>query len=188
MTNDFEPEYATVGGLLLAPSTLHEVNRWLRPVDFDRPAARLTYSLILAMDARGVPVDPVTVQAEMRSQGLLRRDGYPTHELIAMVEAPPLPAAAAYYARLVFTESIARGVQQIGQRLIQLGSAPRDPADLFAAVAEQLRAVDATRRRWNEATGEQVPELEYAPSREPVVLAQALAELDPPWRRRDIAS
>ena len=115
------------------------------------------------MDARGVPIDPVTVQAEMRSQGVLRCDGYPTHELIAMVEAVPVPAATAYYARLVLTESIAGGMQQIGQRLIQLGSTPRAPADLFAAVAEQLRAIDATRRRWNEATGEQVPELEYAP-------------------------
>ena len=59
------------------------MQRWLRPEDFAGTATRLTYSLILAMDARGAPVDPVTVQAEMRRQGLLRRDGYPTMGRVA---------------------------------------------------------------------------------------------------------
>jgi len=89
---------------------------------------------------------------------------------------------------LVLQDSIGRGAGQIGQRLVQLGSTSRDPADLFATVADQLKAIDATRRRWNLASNEQVPELEYAPSREPVVLKQALAELDLPWRRADLAS
>lgn len=91
-----------------------------------------------------------------------------------MVESVPVPAATAYYARLVLQDSIARGVGQIGQRLVQLGSTSRDLADLFAVVADQLKAIDATRRRWNPAGNDQVPELEYAPSREPVVLKQAL--------------
>lgn len=188
MTTDLTSEYATLGGLLLAPKTLAEVQQWLRPEDFAGAATRLTYSLILSMDARQVPVDPVTVQAELRRQGLVRRDGYPTMELVHMVEAVPVPAATAYYARLVLTESIARGVQAIGQRLQQLGATPREPRDLFEAVGNQLRAVDATRRRWNLATGEQAPELPATSSREPVVLKQALAELDLPWARRDLAS
>ena len=154
MTHELNPEYATVGGLLLAPATLREVDGWLRPEDFAGGPTRLTYSLILAMDARKVPVDPVTVQAEMRRQGLVRRDGYPTMELIRMVEAVPVPASTAYYARLVLAESISRGVTAIGERLVQLGSTPREPSDLFAAVTEQLRAVDGARRRWNLASGE----------------------------------
>jgi replicative DNA helicase len=188
MTTDLSPEYATLGGLLLAPATLGEVQRWLRPEDFAGPATRLTYSLILAMDARGAPVDPVTVQAELRRHGLLRRDGYPTMELVRMVEAVPVPAATAYYARLVLRESIARGVQSLGQRLEQLGATPRDPEDLFSAVADQLRAVDSVRRRWSLASGQDVPELPTGTSREPIALKQALAELDLPWGRRDLAS
>ena len=43
-------------------------------------------------------MDPVTVQSEMRRQGLLSRDGYPTMELVRMVEAVPVPAATADYA------------------------------------------------------------------------------------------
>lgn len=188
MTNELNPEYATLGGLLLAPRTLHEVDRWLRPEDFELGPTRLTYSLILAMDARKAPVDPVTVQAELRRQGLLRRDGYPTMELVRMVEEVPVPANTAYYAKLVLADSIARGVAAIGQRLVQLGSAAHEPTELFAAAVGQLRAVDAVRRRWAFATGERQPEVSQGSSREPVVLAQALAELDLPWRRRDIAS
>ena len=188
MTPDFSPEYATLGGLLLAPRTLDEVNRWLRPADFEHNAARLTYSVILTMAARGTPIDPVTVQAEIRRQGLLRRDGYPTMELVRMVESVPVPAATPYYAKLVLSASIARGLAQIGHRLVQLGSGSHEPEDLFAAVADQLKAIDATRRRWNLASDEQVPELDYDPAREPVLLKQAMAELDLPWRRVDVAS
>jgi replicative DNA helicase len=188
MTHELNPEYATVGGLLLAPATLREVERWLRPEDFAHGSTRLTYSLILAMDARKVPVDPVTVQAEMRRQGLIRRDGYPTMELVRMVEAVPVPASTAYYARLVLAESISRGVGAIGTRLVQLGSQAHEPADLFAAVTEQQRAVDGARRRWSLATGEHIQSVAVGPSREPVVLAQALAELDLPWRGRGVAS
>lgn len=104
MSTDLSPEYASLGGLLLAPKTLAAVQRWLRPDDFAAPATRLTYSLILSMDARQVPVDPVTAQDEMRRQGLLRRDGYPTMELVRMVEAVPVPAATGYYVRLVLSE------------------------------------------------------------------------------------
>ena len=147
-----------MGGLLLAPRTLGEVQRWLRPEDFAGTATRLTYSLILAMDARGVPVDPVTAQPEMRRESLLRRDGYSTIELVRMVEAVPVPTATACDARMVLTESITRGVQSLGKRLAQLGSTPRDPEHLFGAVAEQLRSVDAMRRRWNLAFGQDVPE------------------------------
>jgi replicative DNA helicase len=188
MTNDFNPEYATLGGLLLAPKTLQEVHGWLRPADFANNAPRLTYSVILTMASRKLPIDAVTVHAELRRQGLLRRDGYPTMELVRMVESVPVPAATAYYARLVLQDSIARGIGQIGQRLVQLGSTTLYPAELFAAVTDQLKAIDATRRRWNLASNEEVPELPYAPSREPVVLKQALAELDQPWRRADLAS
>jgi len=87
MTNDFNPEYATVGCLLLAPRTLDEVDRWLQPADFGDNAPRLTYSVILTMASRKLPIDPVTVQAGLRRQGLLRRDGHPTMELVRMVES-----------------------------------------------------------------------------------------------------
>ena len=135
-------------------------------------------------------MDPVTVQAEMRRQGLLRRDGYPTMELVRMVEAVPVPAATAYYARLGLTKSMAGDVRSLGKRLELLGSTPRDPDDLFGAVAEQLRSVDAVRRRWNLASGQDVPEMPPGRSREPVALKQALAERAPRrsfrpgrWRR-----
>ncbi len=39
------------------------------------------------MASRKLPIDPVTVQAGLRRQGLLRRDGYPTMELVRMVES-----------------------------------------------------------------------------------------------------
>lgn len=188
MTTDLTSEYATLGALLLAPKILAEVHRWLRPEDFAGPATRLTYSVILSLQARELPVDAVTVRAEMGKRGLVRRDGYPTMELARMLEAVPVPAAAAYYARLVLAESITRGVRAIGLRLQQLGSTPREPEDLFAAVAEQLRALDALRRRWNLAAGQEVAELPTGSTRDPATLQQALAELDPPWKGRGLVS
>jgi len=188
MTHESDVEYATVGGVLLAPARLAEVSRWLRPSDFSGSAARAVYQVALLVHARGDPVDPVTVLAELRRRGELRRDGYPAGEIPRMVEALPVPASTAYYARIVLAQSVSRQVAQVGQRLVQLGSRDRDMDELFTAVGEQFRLLGDVRRRWMSATGQPEPDLSRSDSREPVALREALAELRLPGRDSGLAS
>jgi len=188
MTHEIDVEYATVGGVLLAPARLAEVSRWLRPSDFSGSATRAVYQVALLVHARGDPVDPVTVLAELRRRGELRRDGYPAGEILRMVEALPVPASMTYYARIVLAQSVSRQVAQVGQRLVQLGSRDRDMGELFAAVGEQFRLLGDVRRRWAVATGQPLPDPSRAETREPVPLREALADLRLPGRDSGLAS
>ena len=188
MAHELDAEYATVGGVLLAQRHLAELSRWLRPSDFSRSAARAIFQLALLVHARGDPVDPVTVLAELRRRGELRRDGYPASEIPQMIEALPVPASTTYYARIVLAQSVSRQVAQAGQRLVQLGSRDRDMGELFASVGEQVSALADVRRRWMTATGQPASDLHRTDNREPVALREALAELRLPGRDSGLAS
>lgn len=149
-----EPEYATVGSLLLAPAELRQVRGWLRPEDFATPLAGEVYGLVLTMTANGTPVDPITVREELRKAGRLRRDGWPAMELIRMVEAVPSPLSVGYYGRLVLEGALYRRVEQTGKRLVQAGRNRRGEVDdVFGLIRDECSELLSVRRRYAEAIG-----------------------------------
>jgi replicative DNA helicase len=149
-----DADYATIGGLLLEPNQLAAVSGWLRPEDFARPLCGEVYQLVVGMHDRGVPVDPVTVLGEFRARGRVRADGYPGGELIAMVEAVPVPEATPYYARQVLAAAVFRRVEACGTRLSQVGRLGRGgPQDALDAAAGTWRELGAISDRWRAANG-----------------------------------
>jgi replicative DNA helicase len=160
----FDPDYATVGGILLDPSQLDAVGGWLRPDDFARPICGEIYELLTTMRGGPTPIDPVTVLGELRHAGRLRSDGYPAGELIAMVEAVPTPASTPYYARLVLEGAMFRRIERCGERIRQVGRGRRgSPDDAFDLVAQGWRDLAETRDRWQRSgTLASRPSLEQA--------------------------
>ena len=147
-----DAEHATVGALLLAPGELRQVAGWLLPEDFTRPVCGEVYGVVARMAGEGQPVDPVTVLAELRRQGRLRSDGYPTMELVRMVEAVPSPLSVGYYGRLVLEAAVFRRVEQAGTRLVQAGSSGRgEVEDVFGLIRDECRELLAARRRYEAA-------------------------------------
>lgn len=148
-----DPEYATVGSLLLAPAELWQVRGWLRPEDFATPLAGEVYGLVLTMTAKGTPVDPITVRDELRKAGRVRRDGWPAMELIRMVEAVPSPLSVGYYGRLVLEGALYRRVEQAGKRLVQAGRNRRGEVDdVFGLIRDECQELVDLRRRYVGAT------------------------------------
>jgi replicative DNA helicase len=144
-----DADYATIGGLLLAPRQLDVLEAWLRPEDFARPLCGEIYEVIVAMRANSRAVDPVTVLGELRRDGRVRADGYPAGELIAMVEAVPSPAMTPHYARLVLEAATFRRIEQCGTRIAQLGRSHRGtPDDAFDTLTTTWRDLATTRERW----------------------------------------
>jgi replicative DNA helicase len=138
-----EPEYATVGSLLLALAELRQVAGWLRPEDFANPLCGEVYGLIVRMASAGIPVDPVTVRDELRRAGRIRSDGYPGLELVRMVEAVPSPLSVGYYGRRV---------EQAGTRLVQAGRTRRgEVGDVFGLLRDECGDLLALRRRHADA-------------------------------------
>jgi replicative DNA helicase len=143
-----EPEYATIGALLLAPRELKQVVDWLRPEDFARTLCGEVYLTIVKMDRAGIPVDPITVREELRKTGKIRRDGYPSMELVRMVESVPSPLSVGYYGRLVIEAALYRRVEQAGTRLAQAGASRRGEVDdVFGLIRAECTGLLSLRRR-----------------------------------------
>lgn len=151
MAVGIDADYATVGGLLLAPQLVEGVAGWLRPDDFARPLCGEIYALITTMRAESRPVDTVTVFGELRRLGRVRADGYPGGELIAMVESVPVAGMTRYYARQVLEAAVFRRVEQAGTRIIQVGRGRRGgPGDAFDAVGGCWGDLAEVRDRWRD--------------------------------------
>ena len=155
MTEWTDPEYATVGSLLLAPAELRQVSGWLRPEDFANPLCGELYGLIVRMSGDGIPVDPVTVRDQLRRAGRIRRDGWPAMELVRMVESTPTPVSVGYYGRLVVDRALYRRVEQAGTRLVQVGRSGRGEVDdVFGMLRDECTELLAVRRRYTDAVAE----------------------------------
>jgi replicative DNA helicase len=160
MTPGIDPEYATIGGLLLDSDQLGTVKPWLRPDDFAKPLCGEIYQLIVDMDARAAPIDPVTVLGELRRGGRLRSDGYPAGELIAMIETVPASTMTPHYAGLVLEASTFRRIERAGTRIAQIGRGNRGtPDDAFTNLASTWHDLADARERWQLNQGSPQPEL-----------------------------
>lgn len=151
---DLDPDYATIGGILLDESQLDAVSDWLRPADFSRPLCGEVFERMTAMRAVAAPIDPVTVLAELRHAGRVRPDGYPAIELVTMVQSVPLPESTPYYARLVLEAATFRRIEQCGTQITQVGRGRRGtPDDAFERAAQAWRDLADSRDRWRCAGG-----------------------------------
>lgn len=152
MAHELDPEYATVGGLLLAPEQLDRVSGWLLPSDFANPACGEVYGVLLAMRSDAELIDPVTVLARLRRDGGLDRGAFLTTELIRMVETVPAPVSTSYYATLVLENAMFRSVELAGGRLTQVGHNRRGTVDdAFTTVGEVIADLRSQRERWQQA-------------------------------------
>lgn len=151
MAVSVDADYATVGGLLLAPQQLDRVARWLRAEDFARPLCGEIYALVSSMRAASRPVDSVTVFGELRRLGRVRADGYPSGELIAMVESVPVAGMTPYYAQQVLEASVFRRIEKVGTHFSQVGRGRRrGPDAAFNTLGECWEDLAEVRGRWRD--------------------------------------
>jgi hypothetical protein len=147
-----DAERATVGAVLLQPHHLSNLEPWLCASDFADPLARSMYALLLEMHQRQVPIDPDAVLSAALKQGALGPTGSPGAQIVDLLQAPPDPRVCLTYGRIVLDASIRRKVVEVGERLVQLGTAPeRVPAEILDLVREQQETLATERDRWRAA-------------------------------------
>jgi replicative DNA helicase len=147
---DLAAEQSVLGGMMLSKDAIADVVEVLRPGDFYRPAHQVVYDCVLDLYGRGEPADPVTVAAELERRGELRRIGGAPylHTLIATV---PTAANAGYYAEIVSEKSILRRLVEAGTRIVQLGYAGAEGADINEVVDRAQSSIyEVTERRMTE--------------------------------------
>lgn len=147
---DLTAEQSVLGGMMLSKDAIADVVEVLRPGDFYRPAHQLVYDCVLDLYARGEPADAVTVAAELERRGELRRVGGAPylHTLIATV---PTAANASYYAEIVAEKATLRRLVEAGTRIVQLGYAGNDGADINEIVDRAQSSIyEVTERTMSE--------------------------------------
>lgn len=141
-----EAERALVGALLLTPSRIAEVSALVEPADLYDDRRRLVLEAVLAVHARGDPVDAVTVLDEAMRRGTAGDMGGAAH-LSALEGAAAGAGAVAHYARIVRRKAELRAiVRACHESAAEAYDDRDDPAELLVALQSRLlgRARDRT--------------------------------------------
>ena len=141
------PEESVLGAILLDGALIREaLEEGLRPQDFERPAHRVLFATMGEMHENGVPIDPVTLSAALRSGRQLEEAGGATY-VSELPDRVPTLANFREHARIVKHGGIARAIRAFGERITRRtdsGALP-DPALFLASIERDLREI--TRRR-----------------------------------------
>lgn len=115
-TNNQEVVYSleqnVIGSVLIDPSTLSVIARYLRPEDFETPSCRQVFKAFLAMDNARIAIDVVTLTAHLKREGSWGSVGgelFLTDTLAETVTS----RHAEDYAKAVKKQSIERELKQV---------------------------------------------------------------------------
>jgi replicative DNA helicase len=141
---NLDAEEHVLGAMLLSPHAITAVADEVRPDEFYRGTHGLIFQTALDVDARGEPVDAITLVSELERTGRLEQVGGKVriHELAALV---PATANAAQYARIVREMARRRALIAAGQEVTRLGWEGIGTSDELIDAAEQaMSAVSST--------------------------------------------
>lgn len=182
--NDLAAEMASLGGMLLGKDALIDVSSILGPGDFYRPAHGIVYSAIMSLDAQNEPVDMATVAAKLADSGYLSKLPTPTY-LYDLVEACPVQANAAWFAKRVKAASIRREIITACTWGIQYAHTLDE--DLTDQLVEQIQArihqattgsADDDASSWADVADETIAAIESAAEGAVQGLSTGLIDLD----------
>lgn len=122
LPNDLLAEQSALGGMLLSPEAVAEVQELVRGEDFYAPKHETIYNAILALFAKGEPTDVITVTEELTKQGNLVKAGGSDY-LHTLTSIVPTAANAAWYGEIVANKATLRRLVEVGTKIAQLGYA-----------------------------------------------------------------
>jgi replicative DNA helicase len=132
-----EAEESVLGAMLLSATAVGTVTEILDASDFYRDRYASIYRAMLALWAKGEPVDAITLCDELDERGQLEQVGGRAKiaELAALV---PAASNVDHYARIVQEMATLRGLVEAGLSIVRLGrERPGETADLVDR-AEQI--------------------------------------------------
>jgi replicative DNA helicase len=145
---DIEAEVAVLGSCILDVSTHPAVQQIVGPDDFVRPAHRILYQHVLALDNSA---DLVSLKGRLRDAGQLEAVGGIEYAGL-ILESTPSAANAEYYAGVVRDKAILRRLIDLARGLADGAYHAEDPEDLIRQASQDLYAQHqrlCSRDEWN---------------------------------------
>ncbi|MET7795728.1 DnaB-like helicase N-terminal domain-containing protein [Streptomyces decoyicus] len=118
--HDLDAEVSVLGACLISQQACREVLDILDPATFYRPAHTTIFHAIGRMQAKGEPIDPITLAKHLADVGDLGRIGNASY-LHTLVQSVPTAANAEYYAEIIQDRALRRALIEIGTRMVQMG-------------------------------------------------------------------
>lgn len=150
LPHDLAAERAVLGGVLISPDLLPYVVD-LEPGEFYRQAHAQVWQALLALDAAGSAIDPLTLRARLQRDGLLEVVGGPAF-LFELADGVPRASNVEHYAAIVRAHAEARTKIAAYRQLTE--ACYQDAEDAAATVADAEGALAQLEMR--KARGEQL--------------------------------
>jgi replicative DNA helicase len=125
--HNLEAEESVLGSMMLSGEAIAGVVDIVKEEDYYRPVHQRIHRAILAVYARGEPVDAITTVEELKRKQMLDEVGGPLY-VYNLVQQVPTPASAPYYARIVADHAMLRRLIEAASKIMATAYAvPEDP-------------------------------------------------------------
>jgi len=116
--HDIEAEKSVLGGILIDASAISLVAQFLKPEHFYLPEHQILYSAMLTLFEKQQPIDLITLQAQLKKDGHLKKIGGQSY-LSDLINTVPTSAYIEHYAEIVKNHYIKRKLIDISSRMVE---------------------------------------------------------------------
>lgn len=139
---NMEAEAGLLCSLMQDNALIEPVRGMLRAKDFYRDSHQLLYDTILRLEARGVPVDGITVSDEMATVGDYDTFGG-DEELSTILSTVPGPANAMYYAAIILEKSRKRDMIVAAEKMLDDAYSDYETfGQIYTRAAKNIESID----------------------------------------------
>lgn len=136
MPHNIEAEKALLGAIILKPEVMHDVSVTVYSESFFADKHAEIYRAIFEVFTHGDPIDILSISTKLKANGQLERVGGATY-LTELVEQVPAASNAQYYAELVQSRAILRGLIYAADEISELGYSDPENIDETLDQAEK---------------------------------------------------
>ncbi len=134
--HNIDAEKALIGAILLKPEVMHDISVSVYPESFFADKHRQIYASIMEVFTKGDPIDLLSVTTRLKINEQLDRVGGATY-ITELIETVPAAGNSQYYAELVQSKAILRGLINAADDIAELGFSDPENIDEVLDQAEK---------------------------------------------------
>ncbi len=136
--HNLDAEQALLGAIMLKPESMHDISVTVYPESFYADKHREIFAAMLEIYTKGNPIDLLSLTHKLKDKKVLDRIGGASY-LTELVETVPAAGNANYYAEVVQSKSVLRGLITAADDIAEIGFS--NPEDVDQALDEAEKKI-----------------------------------------------